>query len=153
MSPYTNRQVADLFYEIADLVAIKGEVIYRVLAYRKAADSIANLERAITEVWHAGELQEIPGVGQAIADKIDELLSTGRMTFYDKLAAEVPRSLVEVLRIPDVGPKRARIMWRELGLTTVAEVRVAAEAGRLSALPGFGAKSEAKILAGIESLA
>ena len=153
MSPYTNRQVADLFCEIADLVAIKGEVIYRVLAYRRAADSIADLGRPIAEVWRAGELQEIPGVGQAIADKIDELLSTGRMTFYDKLTAEVPRSLVEVLRIPDVGPKRARIMWQELGLTTIAEVKAAAEAGRLSALPGFGAKSEAKILAGIESLA
>ncbi len=153
MPRYTNRQVADIFNEIADLVAIKGEVIYRVLAYQKAADSIANLGRPIHEVWQEGKLQGIPGVGQAIASKIDELLSTGWMTFYEKLTAEVPPSLVEVLRIPDVGPKKARIMWQKLGLTTVAEVKAAAEAGKLSALPGFGVRSEAKILAGIESLA
>jgi DNA polymerase (family 10) len=150
---YTNRQVAEIFDQIADLSEIKGEVIYRVLAYRKAADSIANLGRDINEVWQAGELQEIPGVGQAIADKISDLLGTGRMTFYDKLTAEVPLSLVDVLHIPDVGPKKARAMWQELGLTSVAEVKEAAEAGRLRVLPGFGAKSEAKILAGIELLA
>jgi DNA polymerase/3'-5' exonuclease PolX len=150
---YTNRQVAEIFNQIADLSEIKGEVIYRVLAYRKAADSIANLGRDINEVWQAGELQEIPGVGQAIADKISDLLGTGRMTFYDKLTAEVPLSLVDVLHIPDVGPKKARAMWQELGLTSVVEVKEAAEAGRLRVLPGFGAKSEAKILAGIELLA
>jgi len=153
MPRYTNRQVADLFYQIADLVAIKGEVIYRVLAYRKAADSIAHLGRDINQVWQEGKLQEIPGVGQAIADKIEELLRTGRMSFYEKLTAEVPPSLVEVLRIPDVGPKKARAMWQELGLTTVAQVKAAAEAGKLRSLPGFGPKTEAKILAGIESLA
>jgi len=152
MANYTNRQVADIFYEIADLVAIKGEVIYRVLAYRKAADSIATLDRSIGELWQAGKLQEIPGVGAAIAEKIDELFKTGRMTFYDKLAAQVPPSLVEVLRIPDVGPKKAQVMWQKLGLATVADVKAAAEAGRLRSLPGFGAKSEAKILAGIEAL-
>jgi DNA polymerase (family 10) len=150
---YTNRQVAEIFRQIADLSEIKGEVIYRVLAYRKAADSIADLGRDINEVWQEGKLQDIPGVGQAIAEKISELLDTGRMTFYAKLTAEVPASLVEVLHIPDVGPKKARAMWQELGLTTVEEVRLAAEAGRLRALAGFGAKTEAKILAGIQSLA
>jgi DNA polymerase (family 10) len=150
---YTNRQVAEIFYKIADLSEIKGEAIYRVLAYRKAADNIANLGRDINEVWREGKLQEIPGVGKAISDKINELLSTGRMSFYDKLAAEIPPSLSDVLRIPDVGPKKTRIMWQELGLTTVTQVKVAAEAGQLRTLPGFGVKTEAKILAGIESLA
>ncbi len=153
MPRYTNRQVAEIFNQIADLSEIKGEVIYRVLAYRKAAENIANLGRDINEIWAEGKLQEISGVGQAIAEKIDELLSTGRMTFYDKLTAEVPASLVKVLRIPDVGPKKARAMWQALGLTTVEEVKAAAQAGRLRALTGFGPKTEAKILAGIESLA
>jgi len=150
---YTNRQVAEMFYQIADLSEVKGEVIYRVLAYRKAADNIANLGRDINEVWREGSLQEIPGVGVAIADKVSELLETGHMTFYDNLAAEIPLSLVDVLHIPDVGPKKARAMWQELGLTTVAEVKEAAEAGSLRALSGFGSRTEAKILAGIESLA
>ncbi len=153
MSRYTNRQVAQIFYQIADLSQINGEVIYAVLAYRKAADNIAELGRDINQVWQEGKLRDIPGIGQAIADKIDELLSTGRMTFYDELTAEVPLSLVEVLQIPDVGPKKARAMWQELDLTTVAEVKEAAETGQLRALSGFGPKTEEKILAGIESLA
>jgi len=150
---YTNRQVAEMFHQIADLSEIKGEVIYRVLAYRKAAESIADLGRDINEVWKEGKLEDIPGVGQAIADKISELLSTGHMTFYDKLTAEVPPSLVDVLEIPDVGPKKARAMWQELGLTTVVEVKAAAEAGQLRSLSGFGPKTETKILSGIEALA
>jgi DNA polymerase (family 10) len=142
-----------MFHQIADLSEIKGEVIYRVLAYRKAAESIADLGRDINEVWKEGKLEDIPGVGQAIADKISELLSTGHMTFYDKLTAEVPPSLVDVLEIPDVGPKKARAMWQELGLTTVVEVKAAAEAGQLRSLSGFGPKTETKILSGIEALA
>ena len=153
MPRYTNRQVAEIFNQIADLSEINGEVIYRVLAYRKAADSLANLGRDIHEVWQAGELQNIPGVGKAIAEKIDELLNTGHMTFYDKLTAEVPASLVDVLRIPDVGPKKVRAMWQALGLASVEQVREAAEQGRLRSLPGFGSKTEEKILAGIQSLA
>lgn len=153
MPRYTNRQVAAIFYQIADLSEIQGEVIYRVLAYRKAADNIASLGRDINEVWREGKLQEIAGVGVAIAEKISQLLDTGQMTFYQKLTSEVPASLVEVLRIPDVGPKKARAMWQQLGLTTVAEVKAAAEAGRLRALSGFGPKTEAKILAGIDALA
>jgi DNA polymerase (family 10) len=142
-----------MFYQIADLSEINGESIYPVLAYRKAADNIANLGRDINDVWREGKLQEIPGVGKAIADKISELLDTGHMTFYDRLVAEVPLSLVYVLHIPDVGPKKARAMWQELGLTTIAEVREAAEAGQLRTLSGFGPKTETKILAGIELLA
>ncbi len=153
MPRYTNRQVAEIFYQIADLSEINGEAIYPVLAYRKAADNIANLGRDINEVWREGKLKEIPGVGVAIADKISELLDTGHMTFYDKLTAEVPLSLVDVLHIPDVGPKKTRAMWQELGLTTINEVKNAAEAGELRALSGFGPKTEVKILAGIESLA
>jgi DNA polymerase (family 10) len=142
-----------MFYQIADLSEINGESIYPVLAYRKAADNIANLGRDINDVWREDKLQEIPGVGKAIADKISELLDTGHMTFYDRLVAEVPLSLVDVLHIPDVGPKKARAMWQELGLTTIAEVREAAEAGQLRTLSGFGPKTETKILAGIELLA
>ena len=84
-----NRQLADTFTLIADLLEIKGEIIYKTLAYRKAAESLTSLGRDASEFWKEGKLKDIPGVGQAIADKIDELLSTGQLEFLNKLEAEV----------------------------------------------------------------
>ncbi len=84
----TNQQLADTFRKIADLLEIKGEVIYKILAYRKAADSLSNLGSDVSGVWREGKLTEIPGVGKAIAEKIDELLSTGRLGFLEKLETE-----------------------------------------------------------------
>ena len=147
----TNKELADLFAAIADLLEIKGEVIYKVLAYRRAADTLREYNRNVSEVWKAGRLKDIPGVGDAIAGKIDELLSTGRLAFYEKLKKEVPVGLVDMLHVPDVGPKRAALFWKKLGLTTVADLEKAARAGRLRDLAGMGAKSEAKIIAGIEA--
>lgn len=148
-----NRQVAELLTNIADLLEIKGENRFKILAYRKAAENITHLDRDINLIWAEGALADVPGVGQAIHDKIDELLRTGRLDFWDRLSAEVPPSLIEVLHIPDVGPKTARALWQELGLTTVEAVKAAAEEGRLRQLPGLGARSEAKILAGIAAMA
>ena len=150
---WTNRQVAEMFYQIADLLEIQGEVIYKVLAYRKAADSIASLGQDINEVWRKGKLTDIPGVGKAIAEKIDELLATGQLGFYERLVAEVPPSLAELLKVPDLGPKKIALFWHQLGITNLEELEAAARAGKLRALPGMGEKSEAKILAGIEALA
>ena len=153
MSRFTNQEVAKLFSDIGDLLEIKGENRFKVLAYRKAADNIGHLSQDLYGLWESGQdLREIEGIGQAIAEKIDELFSTGRLGFWERLAAEVPASLVEVLAIPDVGPKLAGLMWQELGLTTVAEVRAAAEQGRLRGLPRMGEKKEARILASIAAL-
>ncbi len=154
MSRFTNQEVAKLFSDIGDLLEIKGENRFKVLAYRKAADNIGHLGQDLYGLWESGQdLRQIEGIGQAIAEKIDELFSTGRLGFWERLAAEVPPSLVEVLAIPDVGPKLAGLMWQELGLTTVAEVRAAAEQGRLRDLPRMGEKKEARILASIAALA
>ena len=103
---YTNQQLADIFVKIANLMEIKGEVIYKTLAYRKAADSLNNLGMDVNTIWREGDLTDIPGVGKAIAEKIDELLSTGKLEFLEKLELEVPPSLIEVLNITDVGPKK-----------------------------------------------
>jgi DNA polymerase (family 10) len=149
---YTNRQLADFFSTIADMLEIKGEVIYKILAYRKAADSLNNLGRDVNDIWREGKLTEIPGVGKAIAEKIDELLSTGKLGFLEKLKGEMPESLVEMLQVPDLGPKKVAMFWKELGLTNLAELEAAARAGGLRDLPGMGEKSEAKVIAGIESL-
>jgi DNA polymerase (family 10) len=148
----TNQQVADILLRIADMLDIKGEVRYKGLAYRKAADHILGLERDINEVWREGKLKDIPGVGQALSEKIAELLSTGRLRYYERLQEEIPPGVVELLSIPDVGPKTARLLWEGLGVASVAQAEQAAREGKLRHLPGLGAKSEAKILAGIESL-
>ena len=98
-------------------------------------------------------MKDIPGVGKAIAEKIDELLSTGELEFLDKLESQVPPSLVDILQVPDVGPKKVALFWKELDITSLAELEKAARGGKLRELPGMGAKSEARIIAGIEALA
>src|SRR3989304_5864575 len=103
----SNQQLAEIFQTIANLLEIKGEVIYKILAYRKAADSLNALSREAYELWQEGKLTEIPGVGKAIAEKIDELLSSGRLGFLEQLSAEVPPSLAEGRRRGgSVQPKR-----------------------------------------------
>jgi len=149
---FSNRQLAEIFQNIANLLEIKGEVIYKILAYRRASESLNDLGRNIYAVWEEGGLEEIPGIGKAIAEKIAELLSTGELGFYEKLKNEVPVGLVEVLQVPDLGPKKAALFWRELGITNLAGLEAAARAGRLRSLPGMGEKSEVKIIAGIEAL-
>jgi DNA polymerase (family 10) len=148
----TNREIAEFLKRIGDMLDILGENRFKVLAYRRAADNILNLGQDIHTYWQAGTLQEIPGVGQAIAEKVDELLTTGQLEFYERLQDQVPTGVVSLLEIPDVGPKTAKLLWEELGLQSVAEVEAAARSGQLQGLPGLGAKSEAKILAGIEAL-
>jgi DNA polymerase (family 10) len=153
MPRFSNRDVAKLFADIGDLLEIKGENRFKVLAYRNGADHIENLSFDLYDYWESGgDLRQIEGIGQAISEKIDEKFRTGQLGFWDKLVAQVPPSLVEVLAIPDVGPKMAKTMWEQLGLTTLAEVKAAAQEGKLQELPRMGAKSAARILASIEAL-
>ncbi|UCF28027.1 MAG: DNA polymerase/3'-5' exonuclease PolX, partial [Chloroflexota bacterium] len=140
------------FETIANLLEIKGEVIYKILAYRKAADSLRDYGGNVYTVWQEGKLTDIPGVGKAISEKIDELYTTGHLEFLDKLSSEVPPSLAELLEVPDLGPKKVALFWKELGITDLADLEAAAQAGELQNLAGMGQKSEAKILAGIEAL-
>ncbi len=152
MAIMTNQQLANIFRTIADLLEIKGENIYKILAYRKAADSLSNLGQDVNEIWKQGKLTEVDGVGKAIAEKIDELLTTGHLGFLEKLEAEVPPSLAEELKVPDLGPKKVALFWKELGIISLSDLESAARSGKLRALPGMGDKSEAKIIAGIEAL-
>ena len=148
-----NRQLAESFSMIADLLEIKGENMYKTIAYRRAAESLLGLGRPASEYWKEGKLEDIPGVGKAIAEKIDEMLGTGKLDFLERLKQEVPPGLVEWLPIPGLGPKRAAMIWKTLNITTFAELEAAAKEGKLRTLPGMGSKSEAAILEGIASLA
>ncbi len=147
-----NRQLADTFTLIANLLEIKGEIVYKTLAYRKASESLMGLGREASEYWKEGKLEDIPGVGKAIAEKIDELLKTGKLEFLEKLKKEIPPTLADWLPIPGLGPKRAKMIWQTLGITTFAELEAAAKEGKLRGLEGMGEKSESAILEGIASL-
>jgi DNA polymerase (family 10) len=147
-----NRQVAEIFAAMADMLAILGENYHRIVAYRRAAENVAALGLPLEEVWRAGELEAIPGVGATLAAKIDELMRTGRLSAYEKLQAQVPAGVVEMLQVPDVGPKKAALFWKELGITSIDALEQAAREGRLRALSGMGARSEHKVLAGVEAL-
>lgn len=147
-----NRQLAAIFRRIADLLEIQGEVVYKVLAYRKAADSLETLPVEARRYWQEGRLRKIPGVGEAIEEKIDEIMRTGRLGFLERLESEVPPTLTEWLRVQGLGPKRVGTIWRTMGIVTLEELEEAARQGRLRNLPGFGEKTEANILAGIEAL-
>jgi DNA polymerase (family 10) len=152
MTLVTNREVVSIFSAVADMLEIKGESIHRVLAYRRAAETIESLPRDLNAIHQEGKLTDLPHIGATLAEKIDELLTTGELAFYNRLAAEVPPGVVAMLEIPGLGPKRAARFWKELGITTIEALKTAAEEGELRQLSGMGAKSEAKIIEGIEAL-
>lgn len=147
-----NREVIALFDKVANLLAIRGDNIHRILAYRKAAEAIEGLGRDINQVYEAGELTNIPNIGKTLADKIEEMLTTNQLEFYERLAAEIPPSLVDLLRVDGLGPKRVKQVYEQLGVTTLAELTAVAQAGKLQDLPRMGKKSEAKIIKAIEAL-
>jgi DNA polymerase (family 10) len=149
----TNRELADTFTLIANLLEIKGETVYVILAYKKAAQSLLDLGGDINQYWRDDKLLQIPGVGKSIAPKIDELLRTGKLAFLEKLETEVPVGLANWLQVPGLGPRKVALIWKELGITTMQELTAAAQEGKVRALPGMGEKSETLILKGIESLA
>ena len=148
----TNGDLARIFHDIGDMLEVKGELVFKTVAYHRAADAIGRSPVDLVEAYRAGAAPKVAGVGAAISDKIRELATTGRMAFYDRLCAEVPPSLVELLRIPGLGPKSVRQVYAELGIETMDALRRAAEAGTLQTLRGLSAKTEQLILEGIARL-
>ncbi|MBZ0317375.1 MAG: DNA polymerase/3'-5' exonuclease PolX [Anaerolineae bacterium] len=152
MARLTNRDIAEIFENIADLLEIKGESVFRVLAYREGAQTIRDLPRDLTAIHAEGKLTELPNIGETLADKIEEMLTTGELQFYTRITAEIPLSLVEILHVNGVGPKKVKRFWQELGILTLPDLESAAREGKLRGMSGMGAKSEQKILEGIEAL-
>jgi len=148
----TNADVARVFNEIADLLEIKGEDAFRVNSYRRVARTVADLAGDINEIAARGALDQLPGVGKSSAQKIQELLATGRVALRDELAAEIPFGLLELLSIPSVGPKKVATLWKERGIQSLADLKAAIAAGKLSDLKGFGPRSIEQIARGIEFL-
>lgn len=148
----TNREIADLFEKIADMLAIRGDNVHRIAAYRRAAESVRGLSRDINTIAAEGKLTAIAGVGATLAEKIEELLETGGLEFFEKLSADVPPPLVELLRVEGLGPKRIKIVYEQLGITTLEELRDVAQSGKLSELSGFGTRTEKNIVKSLEAL-
>jgi DNA polymerase (family 10) len=141
-----NSDVADALDELADVSEVLGEQGFRVIAYRRAATRVRETAASIAELAVAGRAKELPGIGATIEAKIVELTETGQMAALEKRRAEVPGEVTQFLRLPGLGPKTAARIWRELDVTTLDELREAAEQQRVRTLQGLGAKSEEKIL-------
>lgn len=149
MTPPDKAAVAKLLRNVSLLLQLKGENAFKVRAYDTAADRITGMTQDLGTLVKEGRLQELPGIGQGLAEKISELVTTGKLGFYEELKAEYPPGLLEMLQLPDVGPKKVIALWNELKVSSVAELEKACREGRVRQLKGFGAKSEAKILEGI----
>lgn len=147
-----NSEVARTLDEIADMLEILGENVFKINAYRRASENIRSLGRDLSVMVEEGSLGSIEGVGKAIAEKITELVTTGRLEYYDRLAEKVPTGLLDMLEVPELGPKRVRAIWEKLGVRDLDGLEEAARENRLRELEGFGAKTEARILSGLESL-
>ena len=146
-----NQGVAAAFYEIADLLDLQG-VAFKPAAYRRAARNIESMEEDINKLASEGKVKDIEGVGEAMAKKIDEMLTTGKLRYLEELRSQLPEGLLDVLRVPDVGPRTAMVLYKELGITSLQQLKEAAAAKRLRGLKGFGEKTEQRILQGIDTL-
>jgi DNA polymerase (family 10) len=148
----TNGELARIFHEIGDILELKGEIKFKTVAYHRAADAIARAPFDVGASYGSGERRPIPGVGKAIADKIAEMATTGHMAMYERLRAEIPPTLVDLLRIPGVGPQTVRIVWESLGIADLPTLKAAAQQQRLRELKGISASTEERIVEGIEKL-
>ena len=148
----TNGDLARVFHEIGDLLEIKGELVFKTVAYHRAADAIAHSPVEIARAYRAGTPPRIPGVGKAISDKIAELATTGQLAFLERLHAEVPATLTEVLAIPGLGPKTVKLLWERLGITSLGDLRAALDSGALRDAGGIGEKGEGAIRVGLDGL-
>jgi DNA polymerase (family 10) len=145
-----NPEIARILEEVADVLEIQSANPFRIRAYRNASRTVESLTTPLRKwVEENRSLTDLPGIGKEMGNHIREMVETGTLGFRDELLAEVPRSLIELMRLPNLGPKKAKRVYDELKIGSVDELEAAAKAGLIAALPGFGAKSQEKILAGI----
>jgi DNA polymerase (family 10) len=142
-----NATIAALFDELADLYELDGAVVHRVLAYRNAAKSVREAPHSVAAMTRDGKVTELPGIGRTLQEKIEALLETGTIPAVEKLRARIPPGLVDLTRLPGLGPKRARKLYDELGIDSLESLRAAAEEHRLRDVRGFGTKFEETVLA------
>ena len=143
-------RVAEILVEIGTLLELKGENPFKTRAYQNGARTIESLTEPLSKVVEENRLGEIKGIGEALQQKITELVTTGRLKYYEELKASIPPGLVEMLGIPGLGPKKVKAMHDKLGLDSIEKLEAACKAGQVAELEGFGEKTQAKILEGIQ---
>lgn len=147
-----NEEVARIFNAIAEMLEIKGGNPFRIRAYRRAAENIEGLADDVATLIERDTIEEISGIGKDLAAKIREIVTTGTFQEYEKLKAEIPPGLTQVLQIPGMGPKTTKLLYEEKGIDSIQKLEAAARAGSLRGLPGIKGKTEENILRGIEML-
>jgi DNA polymerase (family 10) len=151
--PVSNEEIAELFENMASLLESKGDSVFKIRAYQRAARTIDHLPFELEQaVANDMDLKKVPGIGKAISDKIRELVQTGKVAAYEKLKAELPEGILSLMSIPGVGPRTAKLISQELNVSTIEGVEQAIHEGKVATLPGLGEKTAENILRHIESL-
>ena len=147
-----NASIARVLQDIAEALEIKGESFFRIRSYRLSAESVGSHGDDVAEMIRRGDdLGAIPGVGGGIAARLRELVETGRCAYHDELLTEIPRSLLDLLKVPGLGPKGVSLVFRELGVRSAEDLQAAIADGRFRTLPGMKEKKEARIRQGLEA--
>lgn len=146
----TNAEVAEILRTLGEILEIRGENPFKVRAYLNAARALEGLGEEVETLVREGRLGRVFGIGESLRRKITELVTTGSMAFYEDLKGTVPPGVLEMLKIPTLGPKKAKALWQNLGITDVEQLRAACLEGKVARLRGFGERTQAKILQGIE---
>src|SRR3954465_11546329 len=141
-----NATIAALFDELADLYELDGAVVHRVLAYRNAAKSVREAWTSVAALTREGRVTDLPGIGRTLEEKIQALLESGSIPAVEKMRAKFPPGLMDLTRLPGLGPKRARRLYEDLGVASLEDLRTAAETHRLRDLRGFGPRFEEAVL-------
>jgi DNA polymerase (family X) len=149
----TNAEIALALDELGDLYELDGAIIHRVVAYRNAAKAVRDASMSVAGLAREGRATELPGVGKTLQEKIQALVDTGSIPAAEKLRAKFPAGLLAITRLPGLGPKRARLLYDELGIDSLDALRAAAEGERLRGVKGFGPKAETNILEGLAAVA
>src|SRR6185369_8326951 len=143
-------KVAEILVEIGTLLELKGENPFKTRAYANAARTLEGLGEPLAKLVAEKRLGEIKAIGEALEQKITELVETGKLKYYDELKTSIPPGLIEMLEIPGVGPKKIQAMNKKLGIDSIVKLEAACKSGKVAELEGFGEKTAANILEGIE---
>ena len=151
--PVSNEEIAGLFENLATLLEVKGDTVFKIRAYQRAANTIGQLSFSLEQAVADGmDLKKVPGIGKAISDKIQEYIGTGQVATYQRTLEELPPGVLSIMTVPGIGPKTAYLIANDLHVSSIEELEQAIESGRLASLPGLGARTADNILRSIRSL-